>query len=285
MNQPLVSILITLYNRERYVAESIKSVINLKYANWELIIVDDQSTDRSVQIAKDYEKQNSRIKIYRNEQNLGDYKNRNKAASYAKGKYLKYLDADDVIYPYTLDIMVDVMEKNSDAAAGIAFNRIDDKQPYPQKLTPTEAYRMYFMENRLFGTGPSGAIIRRSVFEKLEGFKPIRHEGDNELWLRIAAQYSIVKLQPALVWWKVHEGQENKKRKNLNLSYYTNLNALISEHCPLSPVEVKRAIEKLNYRCARNIIHMALKKWWLKIAIQEIKKSNLGLKTYIKSWL
>ena len=70
------------------------------YQDWELIIVDDVSTDTSAAIAKSYEKKDARIKVYVNEQtNLGDYPNRNKAASYAKGKYIKYLDADDIDIP------------------------------------------------------------------------------------------------------------------------------------------------------------------------------------------
>ena len=106
MNNPIASILTTVYNREKYIAACIDSVLASSYQDWELIIVDDVSTDASVAIAKSYEKKDPRIKVYVNEKNLGDYPNRNKAASYAKGKYLKYLDADDIIYPHGLEVMV-----------------------------------------------------------------------------------------------------------------------------------------------------------------------------------
>ena len=62
-------------------------------------------------IAKSYEQKDARIKVYVNDKNLGDYPNRNKAASYAKGKYIKYLDADDLIYPHGLEVMVHTMEQ------------------------------------------------------------------------------------------------------------------------------------------------------------------------------
>jgi len=94
-----VSILTTVYNREKHLAACINSVLACSYQDWELIIVDDVSTDASVAIAKSYEQKDARIKVYVNDKNLGDYPNRNKAASYAKGKYIKYLDADDIIYP------------------------------------------------------------------------------------------------------------------------------------------------------------------------------------------
>lgn len=92
MNPPLVSILMTAYNREKYIAEAIESVLASTYTNFELIIVDDCSADRTLEIAKSYEEKDKRIKIYINEKNLGDYPNRNKAASLAKGVYLKYLE-------------------------------------------------------------------------------------------------------------------------------------------------------------------------------------------------
>ena len=103
MTRCKVSILTTVYNRDKYLAACINSVLASSYQDWELIIVDDVSTDTSLAISKSYEQKDARIKVYVNDKNLGDYPNRNKAASYAKGKYLKYLDADDLIYPRGLE--------------------------------------------------------------------------------------------------------------------------------------------------------------------------------------
>ena len=131
MSKPTVSILTTVYNRDKYLAACIDSVLASSYQNWELIIVDDVSTDTSVAIAKSYEKKDARIKVYVNDKNLGDYPNRNKAASYAKGKYIKYLDADDVIYPHGLEVMVHTMEQFPKAALGISQKVVEDVKPYP----------------------------------------------------------------------------------------------------------------------------------------------------------
>src|ERR1700689_462412 len=127
---PLVSILMTAFNREKYIAEAIESILQSTYKNFELIIVDDCSKDKTVEIAKSYAQKDSRIKVYVNEKNLGDYPNRNKAASYANGKYLKYVDSDDIIYPHCLDVMVGCMEKFSEAAFGLSSVADIDK-PYP----------------------------------------------------------------------------------------------------------------------------------------------------------
>src|SRR5436853_5775843 len=110
MDKPLVSVLMTAYNREQFIGEAIESVLSSTYKNFELIIVDDCSGDSTVSIAKDYGRKDSRIKVYVNEKNLGDYQNRNKAATYASGKYLKYADSDDKLFPDGLNYCVRVME-------------------------------------------------------------------------------------------------------------------------------------------------------------------------------
>ena len=94
-DMPLVSILMTSYNREKYIHEAIESVLASTYKNFELIIVDDGSTDSTLQIAYAYAKKNERIRVYNNEKNLGDYPNRNKAASYASGEYMMFVDSDE----------------------------------------------------------------------------------------------------------------------------------------------------------------------------------------------
>ena len=83
---PLVSVLMTAYNREKYIAEAIESVLASTYTFFELIIVDDCSTDNTVLIAKSYQERDPRIKLFVNKQNLGDYPNRNVAASFASGE-------------------------------------------------------------------------------------------------------------------------------------------------------------------------------------------------------
>ena len=109
----------TAYNREKYVADAISSVLNCQFSDFELIFVDDCSTDRTAEIAWRFSASDPRMKVYINEKNLGDYNNRNRAASFASGKYIKYLDSDDYLYPHGLQIMVESMERFPDAAVGL----------------------------------------------------------------------------------------------------------------------------------------------------------------------
>ena len=88
MNSPAISVLMTTYNREKYVGEAIESVLNSTFKNFELVIVDDRSKDQTVEIVRNWQAKDDRVKRYINEQNLGDYPNRNQAAAHATGKYL-----------------------------------------------------------------------------------------------------------------------------------------------------------------------------------------------------
>ncbi|MGN6475677.1 MAG: glycosyltransferase family 2 protein, partial [Flavipsychrobacter sp.] len=139
-NAPLVSVLMTSYCREKYIANAIESVLASTYVNFELIIVDDGSTDKTVEIAQSYAAKDKRIKFFVNEKNLGDYPNRNRAASLASGKYLKYVDSDDYIYPHGLQVLVSMMEANPEAGWGLCSLIQDIRQPFPLLLSPKEAY-------------------------------------------------------------------------------------------------------------------------------------------------
>src|SRR5579875_2494307 len=134
----LVSVLMNAYNREDYIAAAIESVLASIYPQLELIIVDDCSKDSTVAIAKSYEAKDARVKVYVNEKNLGDYPNRNKAASYAQGKYIKYLDSDDIMYPHCLEVMVSSMEQFPEAGFGLCA-KVDAQQPYPVMIAPRTA--------------------------------------------------------------------------------------------------------------------------------------------------
>ena len=144
MNQPIVSVLMTAFNREKYIGEAIESVLASSFTNFELIIVDDGSKDNTVTIANNYLSADNRIKLYVNKVNQGQFANRNIAASYANGKYLKYVDSDDYIYSYSLKMMVDAMETYPDAGLAFCLTHGPCKKPLPYILYPKEALRQHF---------------------------------------------------------------------------------------------------------------------------------------------
>lgn len=247
---PKVSILMTVYNRESYLREAIESVLLSTYQNWELIIVDDRSQDDSVKIAKQYASKDERIKVYLNEKNLGDYPNRNKAASFAKGRYIKYLDSDDKIYPHGLEVMVNAMEQFPEAGYGLS-SVPDSKGIFPACISPQEAYlEHFFTTSAHFNRSPGSSIIRTNVFNKVGGFSGKRMIGDNEMWFKLSQEHNLVKFPRDLVWHRSHEGQESRSdfsRQYEELREAVTVEALNSEKCPLTQSqieEVKKHLKK-----------------------------------------
>ncbi|KUK77312.1 MAG: Glycosyltransferase [candidate division WS6 bacterium 34_10] len=126
--EPLVSVLIPSYNSAKYLDDSIDSILNQTYTNWELIISDDCSTDDSFEIAQRYASEDKRIKAFKNERNLGISGNMNKALEECSGKYIAILDADDWSYSYRLKEQVDAMENNNKIVACSGWFDICDEE-------------------------------------------------------------------------------------------------------------------------------------------------------------
>ncbi len=259
MKKPIVSVLMTSYNRQDFIEEAIQSVLSSSLKDFELIICDDASSDKTVEIARRYEKIDNRVKVFVNDANLGDYPNRNKVASYAAGKYLKYLDSDDIIYPWGLEAMVHSMEAFPNAGFGLIGYQYCTEEKLPIMLSPLEAYHAFVFKSALISAAPSGAIIKRSVFEQNKGFSGKQYVGDFELWFKLAQENPVVVLPLDLVWWRKHAGQQYNEGVNNN--YYENerfwiyKNALTDENCPLSVNQRKAAIRNLTNLHSRIILH------------------------------
>lgn len=109
----LVSIITPAYNAEKYISYTIESVISQTYKNWEMIIVDDCSVDRTKNIIKEYSARDNRIKYIFLDENKGVSNARNTAISHARGRYIAFLDSDDLWYPDKLTIQISYMEENN----------------------------------------------------------------------------------------------------------------------------------------------------------------------------
>lgn len=208
MTKPLVSVIMTAYNREKYIGEAIESVLASTFSNFELIICDDCSKDRTFEIAGEYAARDSRIRLVKNEYNLGDYPNRNKASSYATGVYIKYLDSDDLLYTYSLGSYVNFMEMHHDVALGISYGGGFTTQPFPIILDPSRSIRHHFFTKHFLNCAPSGTIYRRDIFEAAGRFKAKTTIDDLRLALKIATTHNVMLLPPCLFFWREHGDQE-----------------------------------------------------------------------------
>lgn len=256
---PLVSVLMTAYNREKYLGFAIESVLASSYQNWELIIVDDRSKDRTMEIAAGYAEQDARIRVYRNETNLGDYPNRNQAAAYARGKYLKYVDADDYLYPWGLDILVGLMEKFPEAGWGFcSLIQIPDK-PYPFLLTGREAYQYHYGGYEIFNKAPLSVIFRKDAFDAVGGFSGIRMAGDFEMWHRMALRFPVLLMPDGMVWYREHAEQEVKSHRQFLPAYEgIRLKYLTHPECPLPSGSSEKIIRERKRDLRRAILGHAV---------------------------
>ncbi len=254
----LVSVLMTAYNREKYIAEAIESVLASTFNDFELIIVDDCSKDNTVEIARKYEELDSRVKVFVNEMNLGDYPNRNKAASYAKGKYIKYVDADDMIYPWGLEIIINSFEKFPDAGYCLDSIEQDVHTIFPMLLSPKDAYNREYFRSSIFNKSPTSATIRLDVFNRFDGFSGKQHVGDFELWHKLSLTENVLLLPHGIIWSREHDEQESKA--NRTDSYVLFKYMLVSKdflqkvHNPLELSLKTKAINRINRSISRSIL-------------------------------
>ena len=112
MSNPKISVIMPAYNVEKYIAEAIESILNQTFKDFEFIIIDDGSTDRTWEIIQEYSKKDSRIIAFKNKRNLKICKTLNKGIEIARGKYIARMDADDWSYPDRLEKQYKFMEEN-----------------------------------------------------------------------------------------------------------------------------------------------------------------------------
>lgn len=124
-SKPLVSIIVPVYNAGRFIDETIQTVLDQTYTNWELLLVDDKSTDDSVKLIKPYASKDERIKLLSNKQNSGAAISRNKGIDAAKGRYIALLDADDLWAPTKLEKQVTFMQEKDCAFSFTGYEFAD----------------------------------------------------------------------------------------------------------------------------------------------------------------
>lgn len=281
MSEPLVSVLITCYNREKFLAESIESVLASTYKNFELIIVDDCSTDNSAVIAKTYEKIDDRIKVYINEQNLTQFPNRNKAASYAKGKYIKYVDSDDLIFSWTLTYCVSLMQKYPKAGMGIQYLKNEITDEY---LSAKAAIQKSFFKSTFLNAAPM-AIILRTDFFKDHGYFNTGYGVPSDMYFNytMASSYPVVLLKKEFFYYRKHEGQElNNRFSYVCYNYKFMQDALKFPNFPVNKAQKKFLLHRAEYYYVKDFLVYLKKNKNLKKAWKAYSVSGMNLFKMVK---
>lgn len=167
----MISVIIPVYNSERFLRECIDSVLGQSFVDWELIIVDDGSTDGSARIADEYGRSSDKIRVFHNE-NRGPGLARNFAIDLAQGEYITFVDADDCLMPDSLKILHDAMvATEADVAIGNHTSGKSFKMPkrYSSRMeihTNIEALQTLLYQTG-FSSAPWGKLYRRDSFDKV----------------------------------------------------------------------------------------------------------------------
>ena len=201
----LVSIITPTYNSEKFISASIQSVQNQTYSNWELIIIDDCSSDKTLEIINNALQLDSRIKLYSLDKNEGTGAARNIGVANSKGSYISFLDSDDLWMPNKLESQLNFMKKNNLPFTFSFYECIDEEglnmsiRKEAPKLT---TYRKLFFCNYI---GNSTAIYNAEILGKIPIDK-IRKRQDWMLWLTILKKIKVAQPIPeVLAYYRVRK--------------------------------------------------------------------------------
>lgn len=202
----LVSIITPLYNSETFISDTITSVINQTYSNWELILIDDCSTDNTIKIAENFISKNHRIKLLKNESNQGAAISRNKGIMASKGDYIAFLDADDLWKPIKLEKQVAFMKANNCYVCFSSYEQIDEEGKPLNKMVkalPVLTYNKFLKSNYI---GNLTGVYNANVLGKITSAN-LRKRQDWLLWLNAikASGKPAQGLQESLAFYRVRE--------------------------------------------------------------------------------
>jgi len=251
---PRVSVILTTYNgaSRGYLKEALDSILNQTYRDYELLIIDDGSTDQTLEICASYGKKNNIFLIQ--QKNQGPSAARNHGIKKARGEYICFLDDDDVWETTKLEEQILFFRNMEDKFNNVGMIDTNLKKINAQgnflKIFKAEnngdIFEKLFFQNTV--AGPSSVMIKKTVLDDLGGFEEnsycsIKSAEDYDLWLKIAAKYKIFSLNRPLVRYRVHF---NNLSANIQNQSEAHLNVL-RHHLQNAPVSVKQKTNQLFY--------------------------------------
>ena len=279
---PDISVIMSVYNGEAYLAEAIESVINQTFSNWELIIINDCSTDSTSEILAGFSDRDERIKVHTNEVNLKLPTSLNKAISVSEGKYIARMDADDICMPDRLEKQYKFMEENPDVALS--------------------SCRFLTVKNGVYASGGAGGrcdndalsvmllvanpILHPGVIAKAEVMKKFNYDTtltcteDLELWTRMVSENQKIQILPeCLLIYRLHDKQitsttlerQHTEVLKIQQKYY---DALIDK---MDDEMQKFYISGVYFKEKADIARfLEYAKWLRKVSVRRFKKNDIN---------
>lgn len=188
MQNKLVSVIIPVYNVEKYVREAIQSIQNQTYKNLEIIVIDDGSIDNTYNIVEKLANADSRIQLYKNESNLNVVKTRNRALSYATGEYIAMMDGDDISALDRIEKKVNFLEENKEFdLVGCSMKAIDIDGKEIGKTVHYSNWDLLLESLKLVTPVSQIWVTKKCVYENLLGYRNIPASEDYDFLLRMTS--------------------------------------------------------------------------------------------------
>lgn len=278
-SSPLVSIVMPAYNAASYLKASIESVLAQEYKNWELLIINDGSTDGTAAIISEYQKIDKRIKGFSNEGNKGLVYTRNRGLEEANGEYIAHLDSDDLAHPERIKVQLQFLEENKDfILLGSACKLIDEignpigienrtiKNAHLKSLL---VFSNYFINSTI--------MLRASAAQKHTYLEAYNFAEDYHYFTQLIQDGQFANINEVLVSYRIHQGNTSSLKKQQQILAIQQLQKNLVEQIGLSPSE--KEVE-LHYQLVdeNGNIDLAelnqIESWLIKLS-EANKKSNV----------
>ena len=223
MTKPLVSIIMPAFNAQKYITESILSVVSQTYSEWELIVIDDGSTDGTAAIVKSFAEKDSRISyLFQNRGRQG--KARNLGIKNSNGEYIAFLDADDTWLPKKLTIQTEILKDRPDIdlVFTCGYNLLPDGSYYNMDIVVKE-WSWKSDADQLIGANQIpilSVLVRRKAVEHAGLFSEkaeIQNVEDYHLWLKLLKTEKFISIADRLCYYRLHENQSTYQGNNTAL--------------------------------------------------------------------
>ena len=218
-NQPLISVIMPCYNMEKYISDSIMSVRQQTYPNWELLIVDDNSTDATASVVENHCRQDTRIQCTVKPNHSGIADTRNQCLKMAKGRYLAFLDSDDVWHPEKLERQLQFMTERNIGFSYSSYDCIDETGKPLEKSVKTAGNLDYdaYANNTIIGC--STVMVDKSIVGEVV-VPNFRTSEDTATWLNILKKgFLAYAIDEPLTSYRIrqHSASSNKLKASSDL--------------------------------------------------------------------
>lgn len=297
-NSPMISVVMSVYNGEKYLTEAIESILNQTYRNFEFIIINDGSTDKSLEIIEKYKKQDKRI-VLMSRENRGLVDSLNEGFLLAQGKYIARMDADDISLPLRLEKQFDFMESNPEIGISGTWIEVFDRT-VPNQIGRYSLEDEMIKAELLFSSpfAHPSVIIRKAILRKYNFYysKHCLDAEDYELWFQYSKVTQLANIPHALLRYRVLPDSITRKADEDSASRESTLRSVyvqILDELDINPTEDELKLHfelTLNTRIAKNYHKTkVLNSYFNKLVLANKRKSLIDsyslLQVLGKKWL